>query len=92
MNLLLITEGENRHYVQIKDFNKFMYNQTKHKEGKYFCMYYLHCFSSEDIITKHKGICITINGKQTIKMPEKCGKSIFQKLPQTATGSISHLS
>ena len=36
MNLLSITEGENRHYVLIKDFNKFMYNQTKHKERKYF--------------------------------------------------------
>ena len=40
MNLLLITENENKHYVLIKDFNKFMYNQTKHKERKHFCM---HC-------------------------------------------------
>ncbi|XP_068761891.1 uncharacterized protein [Montipora capricornis] len=39
MNLLLITENENKHYVLIKDFNKFMYNQTKHKERKHFCMY-----------------------------------------------------
>ena len=31
MNLLLITENDNKHYVLIKDFNKFMYNQTKHK-------------------------------------------------------------
>ena len=34
MNLLLITNGENRHYVLIKDFNKLMYNQTKSKEKK----------------------------------------------------------
>ena len=32
MNLLLITEDENKHYVLIEDFNSFMYNQTKHKE------------------------------------------------------------
>ena len=32
MNLLLITNGENRHYVLIKDFNKLMYNQTKQKK------------------------------------------------------------
>ena len=25
-NLLLITEGENKHYVLIKEFNNFMYN------------------------------------------------------------------
>ena len=71
MNLLLITEGENRHYVLIKDFNKFMCNQTKHKERKNFYMYCLQCFSSKDILTRHKEICITINGKQAIKMPEK---------------------
>ena len=29
MELLLVTENENKHYVLIKDFNKFMYNQTK---------------------------------------------------------------
>ena len=33
MNLLLITKNEKKHYVLIKDFNSFMYNQSKHKEG-----------------------------------------------------------
>ena len=79
MNLLLITEGKNKHYVLIKDFNKFMYNQTKHKERKYFCMYCLQCFSSEDVLTKHKEICITINEKQAIKMPEK-GEKVYFKI------------
>ena len=55
-----------------------MYNQTKHKERKYFCMYCLQCFSSEDIPTKHKGICITINGEQAIKMSEKGEKLYFK--------------
>ena len=39
MNLLLITKDEKKHYVLIKDFNAFMYNQSKHKERKHFCMY-----------------------------------------------------
>ena len=34
MELLLITKDENKHYVLIKDFNKFMFNQTKHKNKK----------------------------------------------------------
>ena len=38
MNLLLITKDEKKHYVLIKDFNAFMYNQSKHKERKHFCM------------------------------------------------------
>ena len=71
MNLLLITENENKHYVLIKDFNKFMYNQTKHKERKHFCMYCLQCFSSEKVLTNHKENCIQVNGTQAIKMPTK---------------------
>ena len=78
MELLLITEGENNHYVLIKDFNKFMYNQTKHEHRKHFCMYCLQCFSREDVLTEHKNHCISINGKQAIKMPEKGDKVYFK--------------
>ena len=55
----------------IKDFNKFMYNQTKHKERKHFCMYCLQCFSSERVLTDHKENFIQVNGTQAIKMPTK---------------------
>ena len=52
LNLLLITKGKDQHYVLIKDFNKFMCNQTKHKERKHLCMYCLQCFKSEIILKK----------------------------------------
>ena len=71
MNLLLITKDEKKHYVQIKDFNRFMFNQSKHKERKHFCMYCLQCFKSESILTKHVYNCLTINGKQAINMPKE---------------------
>ena len=71
MELLLVTKDKNKHYVLIKDFNKFMYNQTKHKERKHFCMYCLQCFSSERVLNNHKDICIQVNGEQAIKMPDK---------------------
>ena len=71
IDLLLITENKNKHYVLIKDFNKFMYNQTKHKERKHFCMYFLQCFSSEKVLINHKENCIQVNGTQAIKMPTK---------------------
>ena len=71
MELLLITENENKHYVLIKNFNKFMYNQTKHKESKHFCMYCLQCFSSERVLNSHKENCIQVNGQEAIKMPDK---------------------
>ena len=71
MNLLLITKDENKHYVLIKDFNKFMYNQTKHKERKQFCMYCLQCFISERVLNNHTDNCIQLNGTQAVKMPDK---------------------
>ena len=77
INLLLITEDEKKHYVLIKDFNAFMYNQTKHKERKHFCMYCLQCFSSERIFANHVNNCLTINGAQAINMPKQ-GENILK--------------
>ena len=71
MNLLLITEDENKHYALIKDFNRFMYNQTKLKERKHFCMHCLQCFISERVLNDHKDNCIQLNGTQAVKMPDK---------------------
>ena len=77
MNLLLVTEDEKKHYVLIKDFNAFMYNQTKHKNKKHFCMYCLQCFSSERILANHINNCLTINGAQAINMPKQ-GENILK--------------
>ena len=77
MNLLLITQDEKRHYILIKDFNTFMYNQSKHKEKKHFCMFCLQCFSSERVLAKHKSNCLTINGKQATNMPKK-GENVLR--------------
>ena len=71
MNLLLITKDKKRHYVLIKDFNAFMYNQTKHKNKNHFCMYCLQCFLSENILVKHTNNCLTISDAQAINMPKQ---------------------
>ena len=71
INLLLITENENKHYVLIKDFNRFIYNQTKCEHRKHFCMCCLQCFSSERVLNNHKKNCIQVNSKEAIKMPDK---------------------
>ena len=77
MNLLLITKDEKKHYVLIKDFNAFMYNQSKHKERKNFCMYCLQCFSSERVLVKHVNNCLTTNGAQAINLPKQ-GENILK--------------
>ena len=71
LNLLLITADENKHYVLIKDFNRMMYNKTRHKKKKHFCIYCLQNFSTEQILLKHKDNCMVVNGKQAIRMPKK---------------------
>ena len=85
MNLLLITENENKHYVLIKDFNKFMYDITKHEKRKHFCMYCLQHFTSERVLNNHKENCIQLNGAQAIKMPTKDDNTLkfnnFHKQP-----------
>ena len=37
LDLLFISNGFTNHYVYIKDFNRLMFNKTKHKGKKYFC-------------------------------------------------------
>ena len=49
MDLLLIADENESHYVYIKDFNRFMCNKTKHKNKKYFYKCCLQWFSSETV-------------------------------------------
>ena len=77
MNLLLITEDENKHYLLIENFNRFMFNQTKYEGKKHFCMHCLQCFSSERVLNNHKNNCIQVNGTQAVKMPDK-GNNILK--------------
>ena len=89
MNLLAITENDNKHYVLIKDFNKFMFNQTKHKERKHFCMHCLQCFSSERVLSTHKDNCIQVNGTQAVKLPDKDNNILkFNNFHKKTTSAI----
>ena len=67
MNLLLVTDENKSHYVCIKDFNRFMFHKTKNKNKKYFCKSCLECFSSKNVLTKHKEVCLSINGAQSVR-------------------------
>ena len=78
LNLLLISKEEKRHYVYIKDFNRFMYNKTKHNCKKHFCIHCLQCFNTEEILKNHLENCLIVNKKQTIVMPKKGSKIYFK--------------
>ena len=78
INLLLISNDNNQHYVYIKDFNRFMTNISKHKGKKHFCMSCLQHFSSEEILNEHRASCLKVNKKQNIIMPKFGSKVIFK--------------
>ena len=68
MDLLLLIDDDKSHYVCIKDFDRFMFHKTKNKNKKWFCRSCLQCFSSESVLIKHKENCLSINGKQSVKL------------------------
>ena len=70
MELLLLKDNNKSHYVYIKDFNRFMFHGMKNKNKKWFCKICLQCFSNENILIKHKENCLSINGKQSVKLEE----------------------
>ena len=63
MDLLLLNDDDKSHYVY-----RFMFHKTKNKNKKWFCRNCLQCFSSENVLAKHKEDCLSINGKQSVKL------------------------
>ena len=83
MYLLFLIDNDKSHYVYIKDFNRFMFHKTKNKNKKWFCKSCLQCFSSENVLIKHKENCLSINGKQSVKLEKGIieFKNYFKQIP-----------
>ena len=64
MDSLLIVDADKSHYVYIQDFDRFISHKTKQKKKKKkcSCKNCLQCFSSKNMLTKHKKDCLSING------------------------------
>ena len=83
MDLLLLIDNDKSHYVYIKDFDRFMFHKTKNKNKKWFCKSCLQCFSSENVLIKHKKNCVSINGKHSVKLKKGIIKfeNYFKQIP-----------
>ena len=83
MDLLLLINDDQSHYVYIKDFNTFMFHKTKNKNKKWFCKSCLQCFSTENVLIKHKEDFLGINGQQSINLEKETikFKNYFKQLP-----------
>ena len=60
IDLLFLNDDDKSHYVYIKDFDRFMFHKTKNKNKKWFCKSCLQCFSSENVLIKHKEDCLRL--------------------------------
>ena len=83
IDLLLLINDDKSHYVYIKDFHTFMFHKTKNKNKMWFCKSCLQCFSSENVLIKHKEDCLSINGQQSINLEKGTikFKNYFKQLP-----------
>ena len=79
INLMLIERHQNKHFTWIKNFNGLLYDQSNHKEKKYFCETCLHGYSKESLLNAHKPDCQGIIKRAVkIEMPEPNTKLKFQ--------------
>ena len=67
-DLLLVIDESKSLYLCIKGFDRFMFHKTKNKNKNYICKSCLQCLSSKNLSTKHKKVCLSINGAQSVRL------------------------
>ena len=79
------------HNCWIKNLNRLLCDQNKHKCKAYFCDRCLHDFTKEDFIRKHKEDCYGINKNSPRVVMQNGQKSHCIQTPQKPNAhSISH--
>ena len=83
VDFLLLIDDDKSHYVCIIDVNRFMFHKTKNKNKKYFFKSWLQCFSSKNVSTKHKEVCLSIAGPQSVRLEKGTigFKNHFKQIP-----------
>ena len=59
------------------------FTKQKNKNKKCFCRSCLQCFSSENVLMRHKENCLSINGVQSVKVEEETiePENYFKQIP-----------
>ena len=60
-----------------------MLHKTKNKNNKHFCKSCLQCFSSKNVLTEHKEVCLSINQAQSVRFEKGTTefKNYFIQIP-----------
>ena len=73
-NLLMIVDGENRHYTAVKSLSRLLKSlNAKHHGAYHFCVNCLNGFRTESARDKHYVYCSS-HGEVTVKMPKESEK------------------
>ena len=67
VDLLSVENESQSHYFLIKDFNRFIYNQTLYDKGNVFSSF-LQSFSSAEILKRHSNDSFKVNDKQMVQI------------------------
>ena len=86
VNLLMVEDGENSHYILIKSLDTFLKIRTKYNNSRPTCLKFLQSFSPT-IYKKHLSICGSEN-QQIFTMPDDTllkFKNFKYRFPNAAT-------
>ena len=74
VNLLMVVDGENRHYTTIKNLSRLLSSlNSKHQKAQHFCLNCLNGFHNQQARDKHFDYCKG-NDVVKVKMPAKKDK------------------
>ena len=79
ISLLKLEDGDDYHYVYIKDYNRLIGSQTnKHKAKLHHCFHCRHGFQSKELLDEHNEEgCMAVEGQQ-IEMPSSEDIMVFK--------------
>ena len=83
MDLLLAIDENKSHYVYVKDFDRFMFHKTEHKNKKYFCKSSLQCFISKNVSQNIKKFVWALMVQQSARLEKQTieFKNYFRQIP-----------
>ena len=81
INLMLIESGKIQHYCYVKRESALLFDQSKNRNAKHYCMMCLTGFSRADLLVEHEKYCNGVNRRPTrIDMPEEGKTSSLSKI------------
>jgi len=88
VKLLLLSQGNEKHYVCIKDMSRLVHGRTKYHGVTYVCNGCLHPFSSKAVLDRHTPECMR-NPPQAVKYPDPYDCTLkFQAQKKTIPSSV----